>query len=90
MPNTVTYTVVEVDLDAGYIAVNIVYPDGTSEDINYPMNSIVASDEAPEAAVKAALDQLVQARYAFMFPPPPPRPESANGLVGQTYTVEGE
>uniref|UniRef100_A0AAU6W3F0 Uncharacterized protein n=1 Tax=Pseudomonas phage Cygsa01 TaxID=3138529 RepID=A0AAU6W3F0_9VIRU len=90
MPNTVTYTVSEVDLEAGYIAVHIVYPDETNEDVNFKMSQVISSDDAPETAIKAALDQLVQARYTQQFPPPPPRPESATALVGQTYTVEGD
>lgn len=90
MTSTVTYTVNEVDLDAGYISVHIAYPDESEETINFEMKSVVSMDEATELMVKYALDQLVQARYAAMFPPPPPRPESAVALVGQTYTVEGE
>lgn len=82
------YSITEVDIDAGYVQVEITYDNGLTDSLTIDIHQVATSDETTDLELEAAISQIVRKRQEILFPPAPPRPESAVSMVGKTFTLE--
>lgn len=81
------YRIIEVDIENGYIKLDITYFDDTEETVCFHLSQIVTSDDATEIQIKCALDQMVQQRAQSLIPAPTPAPKAALNLLGKSFSV---
>lgn len=84
----ISYTVINADLEGGYISANVTYPDGSIGEVTYDIRQLVTMEDATDSMIKSALDQLIKCHVMYMFPPPPPKPINALNLVGKTFILD--
>ncbi len=84
-----TYVVKQVDLDIGFVVVEVHLPDNTEVDVTLDITSVAASSEATEAELRHALNQLVDQYVLSLIPPERPRPTALSSMVGLVFDSSG-
>lgn len=79
------YVVREVDLDIGFVLVEIHLPDNTQVDVNIDITSIAVSDDATITELRNALNQLVDQHVLSLIPPARPRPQALMNMLNTVY-----
>lgn len=84
-----SYTVQNVDLDAGVGELVITFENGVVDVSNFSIYSLVGAADATEGEIKAALDSMVYNRIFALYPPIPPKPLELVNMQGKTYNYNG-
>lgn len=79
------YVVREVDLDIGFVLVEIHLPDNTQVDVNIDITSIATSDDATITELRNALNQLVDQHVLSLIPSARLRPQALMNMLNTVY-----
>lgn len=82
MPVSYTYKIVEVSLELATVTVEIDFPDGTVDETTLSTRSFCTSDFARDTEILGALDSVIESYIFSTYPPPPPRPQALQDIVG--------
>lgn len=83
----INYTIIEVNLDLGYVKLNIKLPDGTVDTRTVDIKSISSNSMDTELQLTNALNQIVVSRYMDLFPPIVTFPSALKDMKGKTIMV---
>jgi hypothetical protein len=83
-----SFTITEVDLDAGYVVVSTGFPDGTNGTLTIDIVSAATAEDNTELELANNLRQVIASHISILFPPPSPRPALLLEMVGRTYGEE--
>lgn len=85
-----TYIVKEVNLDIGFVTIQINLPDNSEVDLTVDISSIATTDDTNEIQLRNALNQLVDNYVLSLIPPIRPRPIALFGMQGMAFNSAGD